>query len=174
MNGKEQKEQEERLTRLAKYLRIAEYQRGTHKRLLTESDLIKILNEARRLGGDEIQTRFLIQATKAAGKSVFASFWIDRFVLRTLKAAISKRAVIKRPPGTNIVKIADFLCSPKSVEQIFEPLVADWQKEYFDALKDGRRVKARWISVRYYGRAVMAFGLNKLLSFLKGLSSAKK
>jgi len=89
-------------------------------------------------------------------------------------SGLSKRQLVKRPPGTRLLQIADFLSSPTNVEQVFEPLVADWQKEYFDALQQGRTLKARWISVRYYWRSILALGLSKVFSLLRSFTSARK
>jgi hypothetical protein len=86
----------------------------------------------------------------------------------------SDAGMVKRAPGTRLLQIVDFLCSPTTVEQVFEPLVADWQKEYFDALHKGRRLKARWISVRYYWSTIQALGLSKVFSLLRSFTSAKK
>ncbi len=39
--------------------------------------------------------------------------------------------------------------STKTQKEIFEPIVADWQEEYFEALFKKEIWKARWINVRY-------------------------
>ena len=49
----------------------------------------------------------------------------------------------------NLLKISDLLFSPKTQKEIFEPIVADWQEEYFEALFKKEIWKARWINVRY-------------------------
>ncbi len=52
---------------------------------------------------------------------------------------------------TNIefVYIIRFLYSSKTRKEIFEPIIADWQEEYFEALFKKEIWKARWINVRY-------------------------
>jgi hypothetical protein len=70
--------------------------------------------------------------------------------------------------------IADFLFSPATVENTFRPLVADWRYEYFEALKQGRKYKVRWISFRYYCHFIMAMSLSKVFSLLKEFRSISK
>jgi len=74
---------------------------------------------------------------------------------------------IKQPPGYVILKIADFLWSHKTLTLTFEPLVADWRHEYCEALQGGRRMKARWICIRYYWAFAKAFGLTKIVDAVK-------
>lgn len=78
---------------------------------------------------------------------------------------------IKQPPASRLLKLSDFLCSPKTMKLTVSPMVADWRTEYFDALKDGRGLKARWICVRYYFAFGKALALDKLLGLLKAVSS---
>lgn len=65
----------------------------------------------------------------------------------------------------------DFFFSPKKVENVFKPIIADWHHEYFDALKQGRKWKARWISVRYNYAFIMALGLSKVWSLVEKATS---
>jgi hypothetical protein len=80
---------------------------------------------------------------------------------------------IKRAPGYRILAAAEFLCSPKTIDQVFEPLIADWQQEYFNALNDNRWLKARWISIRYMWKAGLAFGLCKLFAAVRAFSTKR-
>lgn len=88
----------------------------------------------------------------------------------------SKRSkyIIGKPPGTNLLALVDFLFSPKTVEQTFRPIVSDWRYEYYEALKQGHKYKARWISMRYRYSFIMAMSLSKIFSFLKQLRSLSK
>ena len=56
---------------------------------------------------------------------------------------------IKLLPSALWLKIVIFLYSSKTVREVFEPIVADWQEEYFEALFKKEIWKARWINVRY-------------------------
>lgn len=78
---------------------------------------------------------------------------------------------VRQPPGATMLKVVEFLHNPKYVEETFKPIVADWRVEYFDALKEGRTVKARWISMRYRYSFIIAMGLSKLFSLLKNIKS---
>jgi len=47
------------------------------------------------------------------------------------------------------LQVSKFLCSHKIQIEVFEPIIADWQVEYFEALFKKEIWKARWINVRY-------------------------
>lgn len=81
---------------------------------------------------------------------------------------------IKKAPGTLPLSIVEFFYSPTTVEETFKPLVADWQMEYFDALSQKRRWKARWISFRYTCCFIHAMGLSKALDFVRSFTRAGK
>lgn len=68
---------------------------------------------------------------------------------------------VRKAPGIRLMLIATFLYSPADVEKVFEPTLADWRKEYFEALAARRRWKAQWINVRYRYRFALAMGLSK-------------
>lgn len=48
-----------------------------------------------------------------------------------------------------ILKLTELIYSPKTQKEIFEPIVVDWQEEYFEALSKKEIWKAHWINVRY-------------------------
>lgn len=77
---------------------------------------------------------------------------------------------IGKAPGSRLLALVEYLYSPKTVEGVFKPIIADWRTEYFDALKEGNRRKAAWIRVRYTFGFVMAMGLSKLLSVLRSVA----
>lgn len=47
------------------------------------------------------------------------------------------------------LKITEFIYANKSQKEIFLPIMADWQEEYFEALSKKEIWKARWVNVRY-------------------------
>ena len=49
----------------------------------------------------------------------------------------------------NVTHIVHFFYSDKIQKEVFDPIVADWQEEYFEALFKKEIWKARWINVRY-------------------------
>ncbi len=51
--------------------------------------------------------------------------------------------------SNNFLKIADFVFTQKTRKEVFEPIFADWQEEYFEALFKKEIGKARWVNVRY-------------------------
>lgn len=81
---------------------------------------------------------------------------------------------IRNVPGTKLLLIVDFFYSPKAVEETFKPTIADWHAEYFEALKQEKFLKARWISVRYTYRFVLAMGLSQVFSIIKSFRSVIK
>jgi hypothetical protein len=51
--------------------------------------------------------------------------------------------------SSNLLIISGFLYSSKTQKEVFEPIIVDWQEEYFEALFKKEIWKARWINVRY-------------------------
>ena len=49
----------------------------------------------------------------------------------------------------NVTYIVNFLYSDKIQKEVFDPIVADWQEEYFEALFKKEIWKAHWINIRY-------------------------
>jgi hypothetical protein len=88
--------------------------------------------------------------------------------------ALTSRPKIKQAPGTKLLSFVEFFYSPKTVEEVFKPVIADWRTEYFDALKQKRTIKAHWISVRYKYHFVVAMGVSKVYSLFRSILSARK
>ena len=55
-----------------------------------------------------------------------------------------------------LFKVNSYLFSSKTNKEVFEPIVADWQEEYFEALSKKEIWKARWINGRYSYAFVLA------------------
>lgn len=81
---------------------------------------------------------------------------------------------VHRPPGSRLLSIVEFLYSPSARQKVFEPLIADWRFEYFEALAAKKRLKAQWISVRYYWAFCKAMGLQRLLSVIYKMTLVSK
>ena len=112
------------------------------------------------------------------GKRLSAIMAELRMESLTFKSDLNSRtlikSVIRKAPGTNLLAIVDFLFRTTTVEETFKPLVADWRYEYFEALKQGRKWKARWISTHYRYSFIIAMSLSKVFSMLKQLRSVSK
>ena len=77
--------------------------------------------------------------------------WLSASLLRASSEDPTKSASrVSRPPGTLVLNVADFLVSPKTYERIYVEMVAEMQLEYFAALQQGRRWKARVARGRGY------------------------
>jgi hypothetical protein len=68
-------------------------------------------------------------------------------VWRWLKI-MADRLRLVRPPGYSLFRAAEFLCARRTVDLVFQPLLSDIEIEYFEALADGRRIKAIWVKLR--------------------------
>ncbi len=55
---------------------------------------------------------------------------------------------IYRPPGFKLQDFAEFWYSPKTNENILEPVLRDLQDEHMEALVEGRPRKAQWVRIR--------------------------
>jgi hypothetical protein len=74
---------------------------------------------------------------------------------------------ILAPPGCRLWNLAEFFCTKRTYGSIFIPLLAEFQHEYFDALKNDREWKARWLRVLYCGAFFKSAGLNVAMRFLR-------
>lgn len=63
--------------------------------------------------------------------------------------SILSKSIIFMPFSSKTLRTTNFLYSPKIQKEVFEPINADWQAEYFEALFKKEIWKARWINVRY-------------------------
>jgi hypothetical protein len=86
----------------------------------------------------------------------------------------ASKGQLAKAPGARLLALVDFFFAAKIVEQTFLPLVADWRTEYFEAWKQSRKWKARWVSTRYRCAFVWAMTLSKVFSLLKQLKSVSK
>jgi hypothetical protein len=90
------------------------------------------------------------------------------------KLIIKTKFKPSKAPGTRLLAIVEFLFRRKTVELTFTPLISDWQTEYFEALSQKRKYKARWIMIQYYFHFARTFirvvGLSKVLSVFKQFS----
>ena len=69
---------------------------------------------------------------------------------------LASRRKVRRPVGSSLRGVAEFLFSKKSYEQIYDPLISDLRVEYCEALASNRRWKARWVRARGYGSFLTA------------------
>jgi hypothetical protein len=58
---------------------------------------------------------------------------------------------ITRPPGSQLDAFASFLFKKCYYETVLKPCLADMQKEYCEALSEGRSRKAQWVWIRGVG-----------------------
>jgi len=96
------------------------------------------------------------------------------FIAQLVFKLLTTRLGLPTAPGAKLLVLVDFLFSPKTVEQTFKPIIADWRNEYFEALKDKREWKARWISTRYRISFITSMFLSKVFSLMKLWKSASK
>ena len=101
---------------------------------------------------------FQLKQLSSVGNSNFAfylqllSLTIGIFSVRNSGKIILRRITEKEfllTSSTTLFKISYFLFSSKTQKEIFEPILSDWQEEYFEALFKKEIWKARWINVRY-------------------------
>jgi hypothetical protein len=76
-------------------------------------------------------------------------------------------ASVARPPGARLHEWASFLYSNKTRERVFDPMLADMREEYFEALAKGRKWKARWEVLKYYGQFARVIPFHALVAIGK-------
>ena len=74
---------------------------------------------------------------------------------KILFQGIEKRRIVQ-PLNMKLFTLVNFFYSSKTVNEIFNPIIADWQLEYFEALFKNEIWKARCINVRYTYAFVIA------------------
>jgi len=80
---------------------------------------------------------------------------------------ITGHSQIVRPPGSTCRSVIDFFYSPKTVARVFDPILADMQAEWVEAIARGRHYKASWIRLRGYWEIARAAGFHSLLRALR-------
>jgi hypothetical protein len=90
-----------------------------------------------------------------------------RLFIQALSSSLRRESVIRKGPGTRWLAFVEFFYSPKTVELTFKPLIAEWQHEIFEALKEGRTRKVYWISMRHRWYFLKAMGLSELLEAIE-------
>lgn len=101
-------------------------------------------------------------ANSDAEKSARLFFIMILVVIWTLVQAQKQQPESGRiilPPGALLNYLADFFCSPKTVERVVSPIISDLQTEYCKAFAEGRTLKAFWIRIRGYWSFWRALGL---------------
>jgi hypothetical protein len=61
-----------------------------------------------------------------------------------------------RPPGSGMRRFAHTVFGKRAAERVYDPLIADLQHEYFEALAAGSRVQAGFVRLRGYVSFVSA------------------
>lgn len=120
------------------------------------------------LAGGLSSAKWLIQLS---GGMLGAALWV-----RWSMGSAIRSGRLARPPGARLEQLVDFVCSRKTRDRVFLPIITDFRSEHFDALADGRVWKARWVRVRGYlgfWRAVGLHGAVKLaLDVLRAVKGA--
>lgn len=74
---------------------------------------------------------------------------------------------IIRPPGDKFFEVLKFLYTKKVFERVFEPMIADMQEEYFEAMSKKNIWKMRWIHLRGVISLLIAVVYNPVVSLVK-------
>ena len=89
------------------------------------------------------------------------------------RVSVRPKRLIVVPPGGKLLRLSEILFSPKTVTLTFRPLIADWQYEYFEALKAKRPGwQLRLISIRYAWHYAKACGLSKIVQVFKAVAKS--
>ena len=59
--------------------------------------------------------------------------------------------------------VSEFVFSKKTLEHVVDPIIADMQAEYFEALEAKRRYKARWVLIRGHWSFFKTVGLHSIV-----------
>lgn len=84
-----------------------------------------------------------------------------------LSSGVETRRYAVRAPGYRFHRLAEFLYCRRTMERVFDPMLADMLDEYLEALANGRLWKARWIRFRYYLDLGRVVGLKSIVDVVK-------
>jgi hypothetical protein len=79
-------------------------------------------------------------------------------------------ATIHGAPGWRLYRVANWVYSRRTFDEVFVPVLSDMQVEYFDALANGQRGKAAWVRVRGYWRFASHVVAQAPVSFVRVVS----
>lgn len=74
--------------------------------------------------------------------------------------------VIARAPGFRLVEILKFFCRRKTLENLIEPMHAEFLVEYFKALRGGEPVRAAYVKAQMHFFLVYAVITERILKTL--------
>lgn len=99
--------------------------------------------------------------------------WIVHAIMAILNHSFSSRwslgGKIVAPPGRLLRRFAEFVFTKKTMREVFEPTLVDFEMEYLEALQDGNVWKIRWVRIRGYWSFWSAVVAQAPLSLLKRL-----
>jgi hypothetical protein len=82
----------------------------------------------------------------------------------TLRHRIRNRPVVVNPPGTGARGLLRFLCSRKTMERVFEPVLADMQMEWSEATFNREFWRAHWVITRGHFQLLEHIGAQSIVS----------
>ena len=138
--------------------RIAEH----HSRQLAEAaDRVHAnLQKAREEGAAlEAETRKLVLALELRIRAPTARS------TRRIRIVAPRSVRIARPPGFLVTRFGGFLLTRKAYRRYVEPVIADMQFEYLEALAAGHCWHARWIRARVWLVIIPGW----VMGFIRGL-----
>lgn len=83
---------------------------------------------------------------------IFFTLWIifgNRLIPFSENSKKERNGILTNNCHSLLLKLTNALFEHKVQTEIFEPIVFDWQKDYFEALFKKEIWKVRWINVRY-------------------------
>jgi hypothetical protein len=143
---------------------------------ITSCDLM--IHEAAYLIGESCSKRLgftskrSITIVRTSASFILGLIMLPLLILNTLyrrSGLILRKSRVSGTPGSFLCRLADFLCSKKTKQEIADPIISDMQFEYYDALFAHRKAKAAWIRVRGCCAFFHALGLHRILKGIAGL-----
>lgn len=93
--------------------------------------------------------------------------WGPRMRAHFNRLTIRESSRLSIPPGSTLNGFARWLFSPRTYDHVLQPVLADLQAEYFEALREGRPYKAKWVRARGYCRFWSHVGAQLPVSVLR-------
>ena len=146
------KEEERRLTLIAEISRAEALFNKIKLNNLIEEQLSEIKNKVQSINIESNYKMLMADQYQEQARTQLFYVFVASILLIIISGIIgnlNRSLLLGQPISVRFSQISDFLFSGKNQKEVFEPIVADWQEEYFEALSKKEMRKARWINVRY-------------------------
>lgn len=82
--------------------------------------------------------------------------------------------VLSALPGAGCWRFAQTVCSKRSCQRVFEPIISDMQREYIEALAEGAKWRSRFVLLRGYSQFAGALMSRPVVGLIELFEAVRK